>query len=97
MKLTGRQVGLIESGNRELIPLCVAPVTSGLVANTADQCIRNLLAATQRKGYVDSIDLVVACLNQGLPVTNNAEKLAKNFKVTFSPGRDVRIHFVGVW
>ena len=30
-------------------------------------------------------------------MTEDAEKLAKNFKNTFSLGRDVRIHFVGVW
>lgn len=30
-------------------------------------------------------------------MTEDAEKLAKNFKDTFSLGRDVQIHFVGVW
>ena len=60
IELIGRKVGLVESGNEELIPLCVlTPITGGSVANITDQCIRNLLTATQRKGQVDSIDLVL--------------------------------------
>jgi hypothetical protein len=60
IELIDRKVGLLESGNEELIPLCVLiPITGGSIADTTDQCIRNLLAAAQRKGQVDSIDLVL--------------------------------------
>ena len=60
IELIGWKVGLVESGNEELIPLCVlTPITGVSIADTTDQCIRNLLAAAQRKGQVDSIDLVL--------------------------------------
>jgi len=47
IKLMGRKVGLVESGNEELIPLCVLTlIIGGSIADTTDQCVRSLLAAT---------------------------------------------------